>query len=333
MDLISLYYFSELAKDLHITRTAERLFISQQTLSNHIHRMEEELGTPLLKRKPSLRLTLAGELTLSFARSVTQNYGHLRDALSDIEGQERGALRFGGSAVRLNACLPEILPKYTERYPNVELRVTDAISSKLEPLVLDGQLDFAIVLSGTEDPRLDSKHLIHDQLYLCMADSLLKKYYGVEAESLKQKALNGAFVQDFERLPFCMMSNRMGQILQGCFNDAGLIPRVYSRSTYTRIGLAMCERGQAACVASQMNLLGQRRELAPDINVFPLRGREGLLFLPLSLIQLADRTMPLYAKYFLELLMQYFFQMEQKSLGRIGCGQSESACMIGAENG
>lgn len=36
MDTLSLYYFSELAKDLHITRTASRLFISQQTLSNHI---------------------------------------------------------------------------------------------------------------------------------------------------------------------------------------------------------------------------------------------------------------------------------------------------------
>ena len=41
MDLISLYYFSELAKDLHITRTANRLFISQQTLSNHIQRLDE----------------------------------------------------------------------------------------------------------------------------------------------------------------------------------------------------------------------------------------------------------------------------------------------------
>ena len=43
MDLISLYYFSELAKDLHMTRTANRLFISQQTLSNHIKRLEDSL--------------------------------------------------------------------------------------------------------------------------------------------------------------------------------------------------------------------------------------------------------------------------------------------------
>ena len=47
MDTQSLYYFSELAKDLHMTRTAERLFISQQTLSNHILRLEEYYGVRL----------------------------------------------------------------------------------------------------------------------------------------------------------------------------------------------------------------------------------------------------------------------------------------------
>ena len=60
MNLISLYYFSELAKDLHMTQTANRLFISQQTLSNHIKRLEEQLGVKLLYRKPALSLTYAG---------------------------------------------------------------------------------------------------------------------------------------------------------------------------------------------------------------------------------------------------------------------------------
>ena len=44
MDLTSIYYFAELSKDLHMTNTARRLYISQQTLSNHIARLEEELG-------------------------------------------------------------------------------------------------------------------------------------------------------------------------------------------------------------------------------------------------------------------------------------------------
>ena len=54
MDLTSLYYFQELSKDLNMTKAAERLYISQQTLSNHIQRLEQYYGTKLFYRKPSL---------------------------------------------------------------------------------------------------------------------------------------------------------------------------------------------------------------------------------------------------------------------------------------
>ena len=317
MDLNSLYYFSELAKELHMTHTAERLFISQQTLSNHIRRMEEKLGVQLLKRKPSLSLTPAGELVLDFAVKVSRDYERLKEALSDIEGQERGMLRLGASTVRLNACLPEILPAFTERYPQVELRVTDSISSKLEPMVLDGNLDFAIVLSGSQDSRLISRHLIRDQLYLCVSDRLLKKYYGNDVQTLKERAENGAYVQYFEKLPFCLMTNRMGKMLQNCFHEAGIHPHVYSKSTYSQLGMAACEKGLAACVASQMNLTGQIDNLPDDINIFPLRGKSGILSLPLCLIQRKDKVQPLYAKYFLDLLTRFFFRVEETPLQRL----------------
>lgn len=72
MDITSLYYFQELAKNLHMTNTAEKLHISQQTLSNHIKRLEEYYGTLLFYRKPSLSLTSAGEALLAFAEEVIQ---------------------------------------------------------------------------------------------------------------------------------------------------------------------------------------------------------------------------------------------------------------------
>lgn len=325
MDILSLYYFSELAKELHMTRTAQRLFISQQTLSNHIKRMEEELGIELFNRRPVLSLTLAGELMLTFARSTLDSYDRLHDAITDIGAQRRGTLRFGGSAARLNACMSHILSQFTSRYPNVEVRLTDAISANLEPMVANGQLDLAIVLSDVEEPGLKAEPLIHEQIYLCVPDDLLKEYYGAEAAALKEKAINGVFVQNLERLPFCMMSNRMGRMLQACFDEEKITPRVYSRSTYTRIGIAMCEQGQAVCVVSQMHLLGLHGQISSNVNIFPLRGRTGLLSLPLSLVQPADSKLPSFAAFFKELLMQYFYSVEKEFMGRISTdGTSES---------
>lgn len=317
MDLISLYYFSELAKDLHMTRTANRLFISQQTLSNHIQRLEDYYGTKLFYRKPSLSLTTAGEFVLSFARVVNKEQVNLKDILSDIAHQERGVLRFGASNLRLNMCLPAILPQFSARYPHVDIRITDAVTKQLEPLVLNDSLDFAITLNGEDHPRLVSHQLMDDQVYLCVADTLLQSYYGVEAQILKEKAIRGAEVKDFAKLPFCVFNNRAGRQINQCFEAANITPRAYITSTYTRIGTIACFQRLAACFISQMSLVSQGDKIPADLNIFPLHYKGQPLTQRLSLIRMKDRYLSHYSKFFLDQLFQYFSGVESIHMERM----------------
>lgn len=317
MDLTSLYYFSELAKDLHMTRTANRLFISQQTLSNHIQRLEDYYGTKLLYRKPSLSLTTAGEFVLGFASVVSKEEINLKDILSDIAQQERGVLRFGASSLRLNMCLPAILPQFSSRYPNVDIRITDAVTKQLEPLVLDGSLDFAITLNDEEYPKLVTHHLMDDQVYLCVADSLLQRHYGETAAALKEQALHGTDVREFSRLPFCIFNNRMGRQINQCFEAANIIPRAYITSTYTQIGTTACFQRLAACFISQMSLVSQQKDIPSDINISPLHYKGQPLTQRLSLIRMKDRYLSHYSKFFLELMFQYFDGVEHIRLNQI----------------
>ena len=316
MDMISLYYFSEVSKDLNITHTASRLFISQQTLSNHIHRLEEYYNVQLLYRKPTLSLTLAGEFVLAFADIINKEHTNLKDILSDIERQERGVLRFGASAMRLNLCLPAVLPDFSARYPNVEIRITDTITSKLEPLVMNGSLDFAITLNGEEYPKVLSNQLMDDQVYLCVSDTLLQTYYASEREELKERAIHGAYVEQFAKLPFCIFDNRMGRQINQCFEAANLTPRTYITSTYTQIGTTVCFQRLAACFASQMSLANQLDNIPPDINIFPLYYKGKPVVQRLCLIRLKDRYLSHYSKYFLDLLGQYFVDVEHVHLDR-----------------
>lgn len=316
MDLTSLYYFSELAKDLHMTRTANRLFISQQTLSNHIQRLEDHFGAKLLHRKPTLSLTCAGEFVLSFAEVVNKEHRNLLDILSDVEQQERGVLRFGASPLRMNNCLPNILPNFSARYPNVELRVIDAFSSQLEPMVLDDKLDFAIVLSGNPNVKLVNHHLLNDQVYLCVSDSLLKLYYDNQAEELKEKSFPGADVTDFSRLPFCIHENRLGHTLRECFEEGGVIPKTYINSADTRITATLAFQGLAASFATQMSLANRLTEIPKDINIFPVHHHGVPLSQSLALIRRKDRYLSHYSKFFLELLFHYFDELEHIHLSR-----------------
>lgn len=316
MDITSLYYFSELAKDLHMTRTANRLFISQQTLSNHIQRLEEQLGVQLFQRRPSLSLTYAGEVVLSFADIVNKEYTNLTDILSDIEHQERGVIRFGASSMRTNTCLPHILPEFSRQYPQVELRLTDAISPKLEPMVLDGLLDFAIILSGDPNPKLIDHHLLNDQVYLCVSESMLRHYYGEQTDSLKAAAIHGANVADFARLPFCMHSNRLGNSLLECFEEGGVTPVAHFTSEDTRFATSMCFQSIAACFATQMRLISRTEDIPADVNIFPVHRHGEPMVQRISLIRRKDRYLPKYSWRFLELLFRFFDELELMRLER-----------------
>ena len=61
MNFRNLEYFLAAAEEKNITRAAKKLYISQQSLSEHIAKLEDELGVPLFERTPNLKLTYAGE--------------------------------------------------------------------------------------------------------------------------------------------------------------------------------------------------------------------------------------------------------------------------------
>lgn len=316
MDIISLYYFSEVTKDLHITRTANRLYISQQTLSNHIQRLENEVGAQLLNRKPKLSLTYAGEFVKAFADVVLREQTNLTDILSDIEQNERGVIRFGASTMRMNT-LAAIFPAFTARYPNVELRLTSIISQALEPMVSNGELDFAIVVSDKRDPDLLQEDLMRDQIYLCVADPLLWQHYGKEMEEIKTRSIHGAFLKDFSKLPFCLFSNNMGKRIHVCFDEAGYSPRTLMTTEYVQICTTIGFQGTMAFFTTQANLIDRQAEIPANMNIFPLLCHGEPMYLRVSLLRHRLRYLTHFSKYFLELISNYSADTEQTPISRI----------------
>lgn len=322
MDITSLYYFTEVAKDLHITRTANRLYISQQTLSNRIQRLENEVGTQLLNRKPKLSLTYAGEFVQAFADVVLREQTNLADILSDIEQNERGVIRFGASTMRMNA-LAAIFPAFTARYPNVEIRLSSVISRGLESLVANGELDFAIVVSDKSDSDLIQEDLMQDQIYLCVAEPLLRQHYGDEAEEIKTRSLQGALMKDFAKLPFCLFSNNMGQRIHACFEEAGYAPKTLLTTAHTHICTTIGFQGSMAFFATQANLIGRRAEIPANMNIFPLLCHGEPMSLQVSLLRHRRRYLTHFSKYFLELLSDYSSDAEQTPISRIATLEAE----------
>ncbi len=231
MELESLYYFMETARELHITRTAGRLHISQQTLSNHIMRLEEYYGAKLFYRYPALQLTEAGKEVLKFARKIYQEERNLKAILTDTLQSDTGEITISASSPRFNYYLPDVLEKFSAKYPNVIIDLIDRTSDDSEMLVQKNQVDFAVTVdSESQKLRVNVRATYDDPVYFCVSDKLLHAHYGDDIHELKEKAFHeGADLRDFSRLPFLIVSplGRMGRRIAHCFSDAGYEPKVY----------------------------------------------------------------------------------------------------------
>ena len=137
MNLRQLRQFVTLAETGNFHRAAEQLHMAQPPLSVSIRKLEEELGSPLFERTTSgVLLTATGEAMLADARITLLHAERCRHAVQDAHSGEGGLVRLGIIGSATYALLPELIPSLRERYPKMELELTEATSSE----ILDGLL-------------------------------------------------------------------------------------------------------------------------------------------------------------------------------------------------
>jgi len=321
MELESLRYFMEVAKSLNITQTSERLYISQQTLSNHIRRVEEYYGTPLFNRQPRLQLTDTGQQVLNYAEKVFEHEKTLFSVLSDIGNSDVGQITIGVTTPRCNAYLPQVLQKYTRLYPRVRINSVEGTNQELEHLIQKNQLDFAVggyIENSLPNVQIHSTH--EDSIYLCVPDSLLYEYYSPdEITKIKKKSANGAEIADFSRLPFMLpvATNRLGGKIHQCFQAAHCNPNIYFESKHTTMVVPLCNLGLSAGFTSHMNLSYWLPQLNDTVNTFRLCQNGKPVMSTIRLISHKQRYLSRFVKIFMEYTNEALNNLEQKDLSRI----------------
>jgi len=123
MDEKDLADLPPLAETGNLTRTAEKLYLAQPTLSKRLQNLESELGATLfLRSKHGVTLTPAGEAARETFLHTTKDFEDLRERLQKGRGIVSGTLRIATldySTYRL----PEVLAQYTTHYPEVKLQI------------------------------------------------------------------------------------------------------------------------------------------------------------------------------------------------------------------
>lgn len=168
MDLQQLRSFSAVARHRHFTRAAAELHIGQPAVSQHVNRLEAELGVRLLRRTTrSVELTEAGRLLLERADRALGELDAGLAELAELRGLVRGRLSIGAMQWLEPYDLAAALATFHELHPAIDIRVVEEVAPTMVGDVLADRLDVAFVpVEQGLPPGVDSHLLFEDELVL-----------------------------------------------------------------------------------------------------------------------------------------------------------------------
>ena len=163
-----LEYFIAVAEELHFTRAAERLGITQPTLSHQIRLLEQELGTPLIQRTGKRNyMTQAGEILLEHARRAVYELEQAKRQIKQLSGLQQGQLRIGCSG---NHLLESKLVSFHQQYPGIGLTVLELATEETYSGLMNNQLDLGVVFLPLQDEQIVTQPLYDEELVLVVSD-------------------------------------------------------------------------------------------------------------------------------------------------------------------
>jgi len=148
MDIQELEAFWWIAKTGSFNRAAEKLYLTQPSVTARIQTLEKELGQPLFERKPrGVRLTDAGRVLLPHAERVLQDLRKAKQAVSDLGSATGGTLMVGSALTTSTYALPEVLARFKAAFPAVEVAVRTGRSQQIQQMVLEDTVPLGFVHS------------------------------------------------------------------------------------------------------------------------------------------------------------------------------------------
>jgi LysR family transcriptional regulator, transcription activator of glutamate synthase operon len=152
VELRHLKSLTVLAETEHFTRAAERLHIAQPALSDHIRKLEGELGIALVNRTTRrVSITDAGQLVVQRARRMLAEADATQDEIATLRGLTAGRLVIGLTPTPGPLDVAHVLSSFHATYPAVSLSVREALSTDLVHALHDDQLDVAYITGVPDD--------------------------------------------------------------------------------------------------------------------------------------------------------------------------------------
>lgn len=151
MTITQLHYVLAVAENKNFTKAAEKVFVTQPTLSMQIQKLEEELKVQIFDRsKKPIELTEVGKKIVQQARNIVNESDRIQDIVDQEKGFVGGEFRLGIIPTVMPTLLPMFLTNFTKKYPKINLKIEELTTDSIINQLLDGHLDAAIAATPLE---------------------------------------------------------------------------------------------------------------------------------------------------------------------------------------
>ncbi len=234
MDIRTLRYFVEVVRQQSFTRAAERLFVTQPTISKMLKNLEDELNCTLLIRDGrKLLLTDTGRVVFERGLAILAEFRQLEAELGDIHHLNKGILRLGIPPM-VGMLMAGPISLFRQRYPGVELKIAEFGGLTVQQAVTNGELDLAMTALPVE-PGSGLATLPLFSHSLCVLVPRSGEWHNMTSITPSQLAAHPLLIynEDFA------LSRQLNQL----FSQHGVKPRIAVRSGQWDFLAAMVQAG------------------------------------------------------------------------------------------
>lgn len=227
MDFKQLEYIVTVAEEKKLLSAAEKLYISSSALSQHITKLENELGTSLFKRsKNGWILTRAGQIYVDMAKNVLQQQKKAILEINDIAENKVGHFTIGVTPGRGTTMFSELFPRFRERYPNIKIGLFEGTVLEACQKLYTDELDIAFLTSGFHYPNIHSRFLKKEEIVLALPKSHRLAYLANQMEESQQLPSIDMSLLDEDEFLLAGKHTTLRAIEDNIFELAGFKPKI-----------------------------------------------------------------------------------------------------------
>ena len=258
----NMQYVYEVYKAKSFSKAAEKLYISQPSLSATVKKVESRVGSPIFDRSTNpIKLTECGAEYISCVERIMDIKSGFENYLSDLGGLRSGRLSIGASNFFVSYALPPALTRFKRLYPQVEVKIVESNTAQLEKLLISGDIDLMVDNNDLSDSIIKKQVFFREWIILAVpkafdsnkkAEKYKLSYADIEADHHLDDRVPEVDLKLFSREPFIMISdgNDSRDRADALCASAGMSPRIILELDQLATAFHVCCQGMGATFVS-----------------------------------------------------------------------------------